>query len=455
MTDAEAGRVGFLRRIALHRPEMRAWALYDWANSAMYTVIVAAVFPVFFVKVVAAGLDADEARRAYGGATTIALAIAAVGGPLLGAVADVARLKKVLLGISVAIGSLSAAGLFFLGEGDVTLGLWMFGLCNLGAVGSVVFYDALLPHVAREDEIDQLSTSAFALGYLGGGLCLVLCTLMITLPGSFGLPSGEDLTASQASLPARLSFLIVGVWWAVFSIPVLTRVREPELAVEPDETAGRRPIRTAFQRLGETFAELRGYRQAFLMMIAFLIYNDGVTTIIRMAAVVGSERGIEANLMIVAIALVQFVGVPFTLLFGGLAGRIGPKRAILIGLGVYVGICVVAARMASPTEFLVLAVLVGMVQGGCQALSRSVFASLIPKHKSGEFFGLFSALEKFAGVLGPLVFTLSPSTEVGVYALIGFFLIGGLLFTRVDLAAGRKHARAIEASLRSPTNGAG
>jgi len=439
-----AGRAPFLKRLALDRPEARAWALYDWANSAMYTVVVAAVFPVFFMRVVAAELDEDTAGRVFSGATTIALAIAAVGGPVLGAIADVARLKKTMLGLFVALGASASAAMFILGPGDVSLALWLFGLCNLGAVGSVVFYDALLPHVAREDEIDQLSTSAFALGYLGGGLCLVACLALIVSPETFGLPAGEGLSAAEASLPARISFVVVAIWWAVFSIPVLLRVQEPPLAVEPDEQAGRRPIRTAFQRLGETLRELRGYRQALLMMVAFLIYNDGITTIIRMAPVFAG-RAISGEVVMIAIVIAQFVGVPFTVLFGMLAGRIGPKRAILVGLTVYIGICLVAYGLDSSGEFLTLAVLVGMVQGGCQALSRSVFASLIPKYKSGEFFGLFSSFEKFAGVFGPLVFTISPSTDTAVLAIIGFFIIGGFLLTRVDLDEGRRRARAAEA----------
>jgi MFS transporter, UMF1 family len=438
----------WLARLALDRPELRAWAMYDWANSAMFTVIVTAVYPVFFTDVVAAALAPEDRLRAHAAATTVSLAVGAVLGPVLGTLADVARLKKVLLAVFLALGAGSAAGMFLLGPGDVTAALWLFGLCNLGAVGSFVFYDALLPHVAREDEVDQLSTSAYALGYLGGGLCLLLAVALVYRPGWFGLPSGEGLDPAAKSLPARIGFVVVAVWWVVFSVPLFLRVSEPPLAVEPDEEAGRRPVRTAFVRLAETFRALRGYRQAFLMVVAFLIYNDGIGTIIRSATMIGRTRGIGSELMLGVVVLVQFVGVPFTVLFGRLAARFGPKRSILGGLAVYGVICALAYGLSTGAEFVALAVLVSMVQGGCQALSRSLFASLIPRYKSGEFFGLFSSLEKFAGVLGPMAVALIPSTGGAVLAILGFFVVGAGLLLAVDVEAGRRQARAEEARVR-------
>lgn len=436
-------RPGLLERLALHRPELRAWALYDWANSALFTVVITAVFPVFYSKVLAEGLDADARRSTFGWATTFSLLVAALISPLLGALADYARIKKKLFGAFVALGVLSTAGLFFLRPGDWELGRWLFGLANIGAAGSFVFYDALLSHVAREDEMDQLSSSAYAVGYLGGGLCLALCVWMIGQPALFGL-DGADKT-----LPARAGFLLTALWWAGFSIPFFLRVREPEPALESDEQRGMNPVRVAFTRLAETLRELRRWRAAFLMMIAFLVYNDGIGTVIRMATLFGEQNGISSDTMLVAILVVQFVGIPCAILFGRLASRIGAKYAILVALCVYVGIAVVAYGMNTEREFWIMAVLVGTVQGGAQALSRSLFASLVPKHKSAEFFGLFSTLEKFAGVIGPAVFSASASSGAAILSLIGFFVAGGAILACVNVRQGQELARAAEQGLHS------
>jgi UMF1 family MFS transporter len=452
------GRPGLLGRLALDRPELRAWALYDWANSGFYTVVVTEVFPIFFAGVVAAEVDPDARRRAFGIATTIALAVGAVLSPLLGALADVVRVKKLLLGASVVVGAGASASLAVLGAGDVTLALVLFALANLGAVSAFVFYDALLPHVARDGEADRLSTSAYALGYLGGGLVLAFSLLLVARPAWFGLPYGAGLTPDEASLPARLGFLLVGAWWLVFSLPLFLRVSEPPLGREPDPAGGPRPSAgtlagLAVRQLAGTLRELGRYRHAAWMLAGFLVYNDGIGTIIRMATLYGEEKSIDRGLMIGAILGVQFVAIPATLGFGRLAERHGAKRAILAGLAVYVVICLVGYGLGTVGDsprlvsalFLTMALLVGLVQGGCQALSRSLFASLIPRHMSGEFFGLFAALEKFAGVLGPAVFVLAPSTAQAVLWTVGFFAVGGLLLLRVDVEAGRAAARAAEA----------
>ncbi len=196
----------------------------------------------------------------------------------------------------------------------------------------------------------------------------------------------------------------------------------------------------------ETFHELRGYRQAFLMLVAFLLYNDGIQTIIRMASIYGAEVGIDQNAQIAAFVLVQFVGVPFSFLFGALADRIGAKTALFGALAVYTGISVLGYFMTTTWHFFVLAFLVGMVQGGSQALSRSLFARMIPKHKSSEYFGFFSVFEKFAGIAGPAVFatsvTVFGSSRVAVLSVIVFFIVGGLVLTRVDVAEGEAQAAA-------------
>lgn len=442
-----SAKPGLLSRLALDRPELRAWALYDWANSAVFTVIVTAVFPIYYRRVAAAGLDPREATARFALATTVCLALAAVISPVLGAVADFRRSKKRWLAGFLALGAAAIAGLATVGEGEGTLALWLFAIANVGVASSFVFYDALLPHVAREGEVDRLSTTGYALGYLGGGVALALCVALIRRPDLFGLPHGEGLSPADASLPARIGFGLVALWWAGFSIPLFLRVAEPEVAIERDERAGDRALVVALTRIRETFSELRGYRDAFLMMVAFLVYNDGIGTIIRMAAVFGEERAIDPGLMLTCILLVQFVGIPFTLLFGRLAAGIGPKRAILVALAAYAGITLLAYHMDTEAEFVAMACGVGMVQGGAQALSRSLFASLVPKHKSGEFFGLFATLEKFAGVAGPYLFVASPSSGAAILGLLAFFVVGALVLTRVDVARGRAAAREAEQRL--------
>ncbi|HKX45172.1 MAG TPA: MFS transporter, partial [Planctomycetota bacterium] len=451
---AAPARPRLLERLVLHRPETRAWALYDVANSALFTTVIAAVFPVYFAKVVAAELEQNAATTGLTRATTIALVAVALVAPVLGGVADVRAWRKRLLAVFSGIGVLATAGLATVGAGDVATALVCFALANLGAAGSIVFYDALLPHLAREGEVDRLSTSGFALGYLGGGLLLALNLAWIQRPDLFGLPHGEGLTPGEATLPTRLAFLSVAVWWALFTLPLLRRVPEPPPRLEADETQGEPALRAALRRLRETFRELYRYRQAFWMMLAFLVYNDGILTIIRFATYIGAQRDFDDGVLIGSILLVQFVGVPFAVLFGRLAGAIGPKRSVLLGIGAYFGITLLAYWMHTSLHFLALAVAVGTVQGGTQALSRSLFASLVPKHKSGEFFGLFAVLEKFAGILGPLVFGIvaaaSPPDDLGrpVLAILPFFAVGGLLLLRVDVDAGRRAARAAERELQ-------
>lgn len=430
-----------LQRFGLTTPAVRAWAMYDWANSGMLTLVSTAVFPVFFASAyVGAGA---EATGRFTLATTIALSIIAVVSPFLGTLADYSAAKIRLLGTFILLGVAGTAALFFIGEGQWLFALVAFGVASIGMNGSFTFYDALLPHVAAPEERDHVSSAGFALGYLGGGLLLLVGLLLIQFPGAFGLPSGEGLTPSQQTLPARISFVLAALWWLVFSLPVLRRVPEPPAAPRPP---GRSLVRETFGQLGQTFRELRRYRDAFTFLVAFLIYNDGIGTIIRLAAIYGKEIGIGESTLIGAILLTQFVGVPFAMLFGRLAGRIGAKQAIYLALAVYAGISVLGYFVRTDLHFVILACLVGTVQGGAQALSRSLFASMIPKEKSGEFFGFYAVFEKGASILGPLVFWLalsvSGSSRNAIVSIIVFFVVGGLLLTRVDVARGQAAAQA-------------
>ena len=434
-----------LERLGLHRPELRAWAMYDWANSAFMVTIVTAVFPIYFSSVAAADLDPATASFRFAVTTTLALSFVAVLAPVLGALADFAGIKKKMLGACVGLGVVATACMFFIQQGDWVLAALLFAFANIGVTSSLVFADSLLPHIASPAELDRVSTAGYALGYLGGGLLLVVNLAWIQAPEAFGL--------SGAELASRLSFVSVAIWWLGFSIPLFRKVPEPVRTLAADEHAGESAIRASFVRLGETLRELRGYRQAFLMLLAFLVYNDGIGTIIRMATTFGTEIGLEQGDLITAVVLVQFVGVPFAFVFGQLAARIGAKRAIFLSLVVYTVISVLAYGMTTATGFYALALLVGMVQGGSQALSRSLFASMVPRHKSAEFFGFFGVFEKFAGIIGPGVFAvmilLTGSSRGAILSLITFFVVGGLLLSRVDVEAGQAAARRAEADLRA------
>jgi UMF1 family MFS transporter len=299
--------------------------------------------------------------------------------------------------------------------------------------------------VARDDEMDRVSTTGYALGYLGGGLLLAANLAWITHPAWLGLPAGDAATGAARTLPSRLAFLSVALWWGGFSIPLLRRVPEPPLATHARPLRGGAALRSAWSRLRDTLHELRTYRNAFWMLLAFLLYNDGIQTIVKMATIYGSEIGIGPEALIASILLVQFVGIPCTLLFGKLAERLGTKPTLYVALAAYVGIAALAYFMRTAVHFLLLAVAVGLVQGGAQALSRSLFASLIPRQRSSEFFGFFAVLEKFAGILGPALFaaaiTVTGSSRSAIASVVVFFAAGAWLLRRVDVEAGRRAAR--------------
>jgi MFS transporter, UMF1 family len=421
--------------------------MYDWANSAMVTTIVTAVFPIYFSAVAGADLGTAQATYRLAIATTIALVIIAVLSPILGTLADQAGIKKRLLGGFMLIGVVAVGLMFFIERGEWLYAAILFVVANIAVNGSFVFYDSFLPHIASREEMDRVSTAGYALGYVGGGILLALNLAWIQKPEWFGLPHGPDLTPAQQTLPTRLAFLSVAVWWLLFSIPLFRDVPEPGGA----RGGGRVSVMGALRTLRETFRHLGRYRQAVIMLVAFLIYNDGIGTIIRMATIYGTELGIGRGALIASIMIVQFVGIPFAFLFGAFAKWIGNKRAVMVGLVVYGIISVFGYFMRTGTHFLILALMVGMVQGGTQALSRSLFASLIPRQQSAEFFGFFAVVEKFAGIFGPALFAqviaLTGSSRGAILSIIGFFVVGGVLLHFVDVDQGQRAAREAEAAM--------
>jgi UMF1 family MFS transporter len=433
----------WLDRLGLHRPELRAWALYDVANSAWMTTVATAVFPPFFVALATAtGMSEAVAGSRFAFASSLSIVLVGCIGPLLGAIADLRGNKKAFLGAFVAAGVASTAAMSFMPSGRWALALGLFVLSNVAFFAGLTFYNALLPGIARPDEVDRVSTAGFAMGYLGGGALLAANLAMISAPHRFFLASQEAAT--------RASFLSVAVWWALFSVPLFARVKEPRPRLESGETGAESTATVAFRRLRVTFRELRSHRDAGVMLLAFLVYNDAVNTIIKMGVIFGGLIGIPFSSMMATLVLVQIVGVPFAFLFGLLADRIGARRAILVALAVYAGISVYAFLLRTATQFLVLGVLVGTVQGGAQALGRSLFASLVPRHKAGEMFGFFGVFDRFGGVMGTFVFGVvlaaTGSPRPAILTLVVFFALGAWLLTKVDVERGRRVAREAEAA---------
>ena len=415
-----------------------SWCMYDWANSAFATTIMAAVLPAYYSAVAGASLGKTVASSYWGYTNTIAMFIIAVLAPILGAMADHGGVRKKYLAAFASFGIFFTGLLVLITTGDWLMASLFYIVGRIGFAGGNIFYDALLPHVAGKDRIDQVSAHGFALGYLGGGLLLGLNLAAIMKPTIFGIPNAE--------WGSRLSFLSVAVWWALFSIPLFKNVGEPP--ARRIEGESQNPLMAGFQRLRSTFREVKQFREAFKFLIAFWLYNDGIGTIIVMAVIFGAEVNIGQSTLIGAILAVQFIGFPFTILYGRLPKRLGTKNSILVGLVVYTVIAIGGYFLRTALHFWILAFLVGMVQGGTQALSRSLFGSMIPRFRTAEFFGFYDVSSKFAGILGPLLFGIvgqvTGSSRLSIISLIVFFVGGGLLLMRVDPREGIRVAEQVE-----------
>jgi MFS transporter, UMF1 family len=409
--------------------EILSWCLYDWAYSSFATIIISAILPVYYSRIAAENLPGNTATAYWGYTNVAALLVSVLLAPLMGAVADFSGIKKRLLLIFAAVGILATALLYYVTSGDWLLASVFFILGNVGFSMSEVFYNSILPSVAGPEEIDRVSVKGYALGYLGGGVLLALDIGLIEL-------------MSDKTLATRISFITVSVWWAVFTIPFILNVREPQVGKIKKLDAG--ILIGGFKRLGVTFSELRRYKELFLFLAAFWIYNDGIGTIIKMATIYGAEIGISESALIGALLMTQFVGIPFSFAFGWLARYLGTKNSIMLGLFVYIVISVAGYFMETALHFFILAFLVGTVQGGTQALSRSLYGSMLPKDKTAEFFGFYGMSSKFAGIIGPLVFAVVSQTtgtsRLSIFSLIVFFIIGALLLSRVDVEKGMQAA---------------
>jgi len=415
---------------------INAWCMYDWANPAFATTIMAAMFPPFYRSLVtAAGLGEPDATAYWAYTTSIALLLIAVLAPVLGAISDHTGGKKRYIAFFVGMGVLGTGLLMFLGDDTYALASILFIIGNMGFAGANIFYESLLPHIAKKDDIDQVSTRGYAMGYVGGGILLVINVLWYMKPEWFFMPG--------VGFALRASFFSVAVWWALFSIPLFRNVPEPPVRRKVGESV--HVLRAGFGRLAHTFRQITRYKQLLLFLIAFWIYNDGIGTIIKMATAYGDEIGIGITDMTIALIITQFVGIPFSFGFGWLARRLGAKQSIFVGLGVYMLISIAGYFMQTATHFYILAFTVGMVQGGTQALSRSLYATMVPKDQSAEFFGFFSTSSKFAGIAGPLLFgvvsQVTGGSRLSIVSLIIFFVVGGFLLIFVDEKEGIRVAQ--------------
>ena len=415
-----------------------AWAMYDWANSAFATTVLAGFFPIFFKQYWSAGIASTESTFHLGVANAVASLAIVLVAPLLGAIADRGGLRRRFLLLFAMTGMVATAALYGVEQGAWLAAVVLFVTATIGFMGANIFYDALLVSVASESEWDFVSALGYALGYLGGGLLFGLNVAMTLSPESFGLASATEAV--------RLSFISVAIWWALFSLPLILWVKETPA---PKPMSGWAVARAGYRQLVETFHHLRQLRVVVLFLVAYWLYIDGVDTIVRMAVDYGLSIGLQQNDLITALLITQFVGLPSTIAFGWLAQRFdvkgkgadgeGAKRGILLALTVYVLATIGAFFMDSSAEFYALAVTIGLVQGGVQALSRSYYARLIPADKSAEFFGFYNMLGKFAAVLGPLMIGVvslaSGSHRWGMLSIVVLFLLGGWLLVKVDLSA--------------------
>ena len=401
------------------RKQQWSWAFYDWANSAFATTVLVGLFPILFNSYYAKGVEPATATfylGAYG--NSLPSFIVMLLAPWLGVIADKRGIKKQLLALFTIIGCASTAGLMFVGEGQWGWAIALFALAGIGFFGGLSFNDALLMNVAREPERDRVSALGYGLGYLGGGILFVLNVTMVQKPEWFGL--------ANAAEACKWAFVSVAVWWTVFSLPLFLNVKEP-----PPQTQGT----MGWSALWQTVKQIKNHRPVYMFLLAYWLYIDAVGTVANMAVDFGIKLGFEPGALIKALLIVQFVSFPAAIVFGRIGERFGAKRGLYLGISVYIAVTIWALSMKTEQDFYLMAAAVGLVQGGVQSLSRSYFASLIPKESAGQFFGFYNMLGKFAAVLGPLVVgsvaAITGNPNQAIFALIVFFIAGMLLLSRV------------------------
>ena len=399
----------------------RSWILNDWANSAYSVAITTAILPLYFKDVASRGLSPSDSTAYWGYANTAATLVAAVAAPLLGTLADTRGYKKPYFAFFTFMGVFFTAALALAGPGSWLLCLALYAFSALAFSCMNVFYDAFIVDVAPPERMHWISSAGFGWGYIGSTIPFLAGIIIILKPAWVGLTSTEAAT--------RISFVLIALWWGLFSLPMLRHVRQVH-GVEPSS----HPFRDSFRRLRETFRELGKHREAFLFLAAYFFYSDGISSLIKMSAVIGRDIGLPAKTLLGMIFALQVAAFPFALLYGKLAARLPPRLLIFIGIGVFLGVTLSVPLMHHEWQFWILTLCMASSLGGVQSLSRSVFGKLIPADRSSEFFGFYNVMGKFAAIFGPLFMGLvSQATgdpRMSSLALAPFFLVGGALLYR-------------------------
>ena len=401
-----------------------AWALYDWGNSAFALSVLTVLFPLFLGSYWSAGEPGAVVTSRLAWATALGSVIVSVLAPMLGAIADSGGYRKRFLFVFTVLGAASTVTLHQVGMGEWVWALAVFIMASTGYYGAAVFYDALLVDVCQPRFYGLVSTLGLSLGYIGGAILLTLHVWLMVNPGAFGFENTNDVI--------RFAFITVGVWWIVFVLPVMLFVREEQSRASAKGHA----IRAAYLALKQTFLKIRGYRNVYRFLVAYWLYIGGLFAVIFMAVNFGQRLGFSDTDLITAIMITNYVGFPATLAYGAMAHYVGPKKAIYVGLVVYIVVVCLAVLLTDVRQFYAMAITIGMVQGGVQGISRSLYASLIPASQSGEFFGFYNMITKFSHVLGPvligLVAMFSDEPKFILIAVLPMFVAGALLLTRVD-----------------------
>ena len=403
-----------------------SWAMYDWANSAYFTTVVAGFFPVFLNSYWSDSATAGQSTQRLGIALFVMNLALAIVSPLLGTISDFRSAKKKFIFIFMLVGATSTAGLFFLHQGDWFIAIILYIISTFCCSGSTVFYDSMLVAVTKPERYNKISSFGYAMGYLGGGILFAINLVMVLKPQLFGLEFNHQAV--------RYSFLTVAVWWLVFSLPIMLFVEEPAVEVR-HESLGKL-LRHALREIKKIFLEIRLQKNIFWFLVAYWFYIDGLGTVVSMAVNYGMELKFDSSVLMTALLVVQFVGFPASLFMGKLADKFGNKSAIMLCLSVYVVVIIGAPSMSESRHFYILATLIGLAQGGAQALSRSLFALLIPKEKSGEYFGFFNLLGKFASFMGPGLMALatyvSGEPRYSILSLLILFGLGIFFLMKVE-----------------------
>jgi len=397
------------------------WAMYDWANSVFVTVVIAGFFPIIFKTYWASDLNTNESTFWLGIANAFASLVVVTMAPFLGAVGDKFYLRKELLLGSMLVGVITTAALSGLSQGEWLLVVVLYVIASVGFMMANVFYDALLIPVGENGQIDKISGLGYGLGYLGGGVSLAACVYVSQQPELIGF--SEPLNA------VLMCFIFVAVWWFLFSLPLAVWTKDSKRIIKQANTI------SVFRQTYNVFKAVFSNSQIRLFLIAYWLYIDGVDTIIRMAVDYGMALGFESEDLIIALLITQFVGFPAAIIYGYIGSHVGVKQSLLAGIGVYMLITWLGYNMSSIADFYFVAVLIGLVQGGVQAMSRSFFARMVPQNQAAEYFGIYNMLGKSAAIIGPLlmggVALLTENHRYSILSLLVLFIVGGILLAQV------------------------